>query len=556
MEFFTESVSVKKKTIQSGIEASLRTLVAKEIDVEIASLQEASSQGDMFGMTKKEKQEHQISLDEIKNLEAIKKELMESDTLPTNFPVIWDVDFGDVLGSGGFDVVIANPPYVRQEEFKEIKEDLALQYECYTGTSDLYTYFYERGIRLLKPGGTLTYISSNKYFRAGYGEKLRGYLTHNMKMHALIDFGDSPVFKAIAYPSVIVATKKLKDLSFPNVSVGNLTMEKKDSRLKSAGMTGTEFQALTITSEEQLERFEETFRATAITMQQSDLNTDGWRIENGNAIQLLDRIRKVGISLDEYVDGKIYRGIITGLNDAFVLEDETKELLIKENKKSTEVIKPFLRGRDIKRYGIEDPYLWLIYIPYQWTNRNRGKVEPEKYFKKEYPTIHYYLKQNEAKLKIRDDQGDYWWEMRPCKYLEEFKGPKIVWGNLGEVASFTFTNETYYASAPACIIPLKDLFLLAVLNSKVGDYFFHKTAAVRQGGYLEYKPMYVSQLPIAKPTESQRREIEGLVGKILEAKKKDAQANTFSLELKIDAIVYEMYGLTEEERKIVEGKTL
>ena len=539
-EFFTESISVKKKTIQSGIEASLRTLVAKEIDVEMASLREALSQSDMFGLTKKEKQEQQTVLDEIENLEAIKKELVESDTLPANFPVIWDVDFGDVLENGGFDVVIANPPYVRQEEFKEIKEDLALQYECYKGTSDLYTYFYERGIQLLKPGGTLTYISSNKYFRAGYGEKLREYLTRNMKMHALIDFGDAPVFKAIAYPSVIVATKK--------PSEGH-----SEPKSPSEGY----IQALTITSEEQLERFEETFRATAITMQQSDLSAEGWRIEDRTVLDLLEKIKRAGVPLEEYVDGKIYRGITTGFNDAFVIDDETKRQLIKEDKKSADVIKPFLRGRDIKRYAIEDSGLWLIYVPYKWTDSNRGKMEPEKCFKKEYSAIHSHLKNFEAKLKARDDQGDYWWEMRPCKYLAEFEKPKLMLPDISPRSNFILDkNQGYYCVNTAYIIVKAEPWLLGILNSSLTTYFYSKLSATVRGGYLRFIDQYIQQIPIAEPTESQRWEIEELVGKILNAKKKDAQANTFSLESKIDAIVYEMYGLTEEERKSMERKTL
>jgi hypothetical protein len=378
----------------------------------------------------------------------------------------------------------------------------------------------------------------------------------------LIDFGDSPVFKAIAYPSVIVATKKFPDVykdSGVKSSSGKVVMDKKGAGLLSSGsIIGEEgsdilsserdIHALTVVSEEQLDRFEESFRSHAITMQQSDLNTDGWRIEDRVVLDLLEKIKRVGVPLEEYVDGKIYYGIKTGYNDAFVIDDDTRKQLIKEDKNSREVIKPFLRGRDIKRYAIEDPKLWLLFM--------RHGIEI-----KQYPAVEAHLKQFKHRLTPGVEggrkPGTYkWYEIQDSiEFWKEFEKPKIVWGNLGAVASFTFTNETYYASAPACIIPIKDLYLLAVLNSKVGDYFFHKTAAVRQGGYLEYKPMYVSQLPIAKPSEIARHGIEEVVVKILTAKKKGAAIDTSVLEHEIDLLTYKLYGLTEEEISIVEGKS-
>ena len=219
--------------------------------------------------------------------------------------MIWDLDFGEVLTDGGFDVVIANPPYVRQEEFKEIKEELKLHYDCYTGTSDLYTYFYEKGIKLLKDGGTLSYISSNKFFRAGYGAKLREYLSLKTRMNSIIDFGDLPVFEATTYPCVLITSKQTQSKDTKNW-----------------------IRARTVESEEELAHFEDTFRQHAIDLPQSSLAGTGWRIEDTRVRALLEKITGTGISLNEFVGGKIYRGITTGYNSAFVIDEATKNLLL------------------------------------------------------------------------------------------------------------------------------------------------------------------------------------------------------------------------------------
>jgi hypothetical protein len=533
--FYPEKDSEKKKTIQRKIDNILRTLVAGELDAEIAVLKEVLPQNNMFGMTKKERDKEERTQGEIKRLEEVRKELTTHDALPHNFPMIWDVDFGEVLGEGGFDVVIANPPYVRQEEFKEIKEDLALHYECYTGTADLFTYFFERGVKLLKPGGTISYISSNKYFRAGYGAKLRQFLTTNTTINALIDFGDLPVFEATAYPSVLVATKTLTHPS--------------EGLKPSDGL----LLARTVATEEELETFQQTFHASAITMKQSDLESGGWRIEDRTVLDLLEKIKRAGVPLKEYVEGKIYYGIKTGFNEAFVIDDDTRKQLIKEDKKSAEVIKPFLRGRDIKRYAIEDPKLWLIYIPFQWTNNARKKIEPEPFIKKTYPAIYIHLKQFEKQLKARDDQGDYWWEMRPCKYLEEFEKPKIMLPDISPETNFAFDHEgRYYSVNTAYLISLKEKASLGVLNSRLITFFYSNLSSQVRGGYLRFTYQYIAQIPIAKGTDKQRAAIEERVAKILKLKKSGKP--TSELEKEIDAIVYEMYGLTEEEVGVVEGK--
>ena len=222
----------------------------------------------------------------------------------------------------GFDVMIGNPPYVRQEQLAAFKPIFQQQYACYTGTADLYVYFFERGLRLLRDGGVLTYISSNKYFRAGYGEKLRGFLAGQTRIEQLIDFGDAPVFTAIAYPSIIVAQR--------GAPAENQT------------------RALTWPAGVALENFADTFHERSFLIAQRELTADGWRLEMPSVLRLMEKLRRAGKPLGEYVNGRLYRGIITGLNEAMVVDRATRDRLIAEHPSSAEVLKPYLRGRDVK----------------------------------------------------------------------------------------------------------------------------------------------------------------------------------------------------------------
>lgn len=285
--------------------------------------------------------------------------------------------------TAGFDVVIGNPPYVRQEQIKELKPLLQTQYACYTGTADLYVYFYERALQLLGVDGVLTYISSNKYFRAAYVEKLRQYLSNQTTIRQVIDFGDAPIFTAIAFPSIIVVQK--------------------------ARSNANQTRVLTWQSESPITEFNEVFRANSFLMLQKELTADGWRLESQSVLRLLEKLRKVGKPLGEYVNGKLYRGIITGLNEAWVVDRTTRDKLIAEHDSSTEVLKPFLRGRDVKRWQVEYADQYLIKIEssenkqHVWSGKS--KKEAEQIFAKTYPAIHAHLEKFRAGLIKRDDQG-------------------------------------------------------------------------------------------------------------------------------------------------------
>ncbi|NES25379.1 MAG: N-6 DNA methylase [Symploca sp. SIO3E6] len=224
----------------------------------------------------------------------------------------FEVYFSEVFQqNGGFDVVIGNPPYVRQEKIKHLKGQLKKLYTSYTGTADLYVFFYEQGLNLLRENGVLTYISSNKWFRAAYGKKLRQFITREAQLQQIIDFGDAPVFAAIAYPTITILQK-----------------------LKPKPQT---FQALNWDKDQSLNQFETVVQTQSFAMPQQALTATGWQFADATTLNLLEKLRKAGTPLGEYVNNRFYRGIVTGLNQAFVVDRTTRDRLIAEHTSSTEI---------------------------------------------------------------------------------------------------------------------------------------------------------------------------------------------------------------------------
>jgi hypothetical protein len=466
---------------------------------------------------------------EIKKLEQVEKEkTAQKDEIYSN-TFEWRFEFPQVLNDDsdfvGFDVVIGNPPYIRQEEIKELKPFLERNYQCYTGVADLFVYFYELGLNLLKPNGHLTYISSNKYFRAGYGEKLRQFLTDSTTIYNLIDFGDYPVFEeAIAYPSIITLSKAKPE----NNQVQALSWDE--------------------AKKQDIAQFATILEQDGLRILQANLKPDGWRLESSQNFDLLTKLRNIGRPLGEHVNGALYYGIKTGLNEAFVIDRATRDRLINEHPSSSKVIKPLLRGRDVKRWCVDYQDLYLIF-----TRRGINI--------KNYPAIEKYLSQYRDRLTAGVEggrkAGSYeWYEIQDnVAYWQEFEKSKIVWGNLATSPQFALAPVNSYVCAPAnLIVSENNNYLLAILNSKAAQYVISQNAALRQGGFLEFKPIYVSQVTIPAATESQRTAIEKLVQKCLDAKKGDPKADTNELKQAINALVYQLYGLTEEEIKIVEGE--
>lgn len=456
-------------------------------------------------------------------------------------PFDWETEFPEIMKNGGFDVVIGNPPYVRQEGLGDMKEYFQHKYTVYHGMADLYAYFIEKGVSLLRDKGIFGYIVANKWMRANYGEPLRKWLKRQC-IEQIVDFGDLPVFqRATTYPCILVIGKGKPSSAFTAVKVKTL-----------------EFKSL-----------EDYVKENRHSVKLSILDDKGWSLADERSAALLNKLKKAGIPLKEYGKGKIYYGIKTGLNEAFVIDAETRNRLISEDPKSKELIKPFLIGRDVKRYCIEDEGRYLILIPKGWTGQESSSPDAWKWFKQNYPSIATHLLPFKEMAEKRYDKGEYWWELRACDYYAEFEKPKIIVPTIVQSASYTLDNSGFYSNDKTSIIATGDLYLLGILNSRVADFVMHSISSTKQGGYFEYKPMYFSQIPIrtfdiSNPSDkSYHDSMVVLVKQMIELNKQLAlakaghdktviQRQIDATDRQIDQLVYELYGLTEEEIKIVE----
>jgi adenine-specific DNA-methyltransferase len=485
----------------------------------------------------------------------------------------------------GFDVVIGNPPYVRQEKIKKDKPLLQKQgYEVFTSTADLYVYFYEKGYELLKQKGVLAYITSNKWMRAKYGENLRKFLKEKTTIIKLIDFGGYRVFEQTVDTCILLFKKekppKGHTFEFLTVPSDVKDLESYLRKIKDLESYLIERSKYLIEQETEtvLKRVEswsdvetwQDFRDWQ-TMLQEKLSNNCWTLGDEKVLSLKEKIEKVGKPLKEW-DVKIYRGVLTGYNDAFIIDTQTRNRILanckdeEERKRTEEIIKPVLRGRDIERYRYKWAGLWIIIIPAGWTNEHREQEDPEEFFKKTFPALYNHfmsfanVKGKGKGLFDRDDQGDYWWELRPCDYYPEFEKEKIVWQEIVREPSFAYDNTGIYVEATGFLMTGKNLkYLLGLLNSNPVAFFFktfYAGGGLGEDGY-RYKKAFLEQLPIPPITPQTQPLADQIVQKVQEIltltqspdfeTSQEKQQKVKELEREIDQLVYKLYGLTEEE---------
>jgi hypothetical protein len=369
-------------------------------------------------------------------------------------------------------------------------------------------------------------IVSNKWLRAGYGKNLRGFLS-NFWIEEFVDFGDLRVFPdATTYPSIILV-KKLKKRN-PKLRVCKMEMIP----------SGT---------------IEEYVKDHSYTINGEVLSDKDWIVQRKEGALLLNKIRSIGIPLEKFVGSKIFRGILTGFNEAFIIDEAQKQYFCKQDGINKEIIKPFLTGAEVKRYRVESKNNYIILT--------KTGIDIEK-----YPMILEHLNKYKKTLEERWDKGKYWYELRGCSYYGLFEKPKIVWGNLSTKASFAFDScDNFYVNAPACILPTDSKFVLGLLNSSLISYFLKSICAERQGGFIEQKPIYVAQVPIKKPTEMEEQTMTNLVDKMLMLnrhlvelldketdRKNSIEDEIEEVDRRIDELVYRMYNINGNEREIIE----
>ena len=535
----------------------------------------------------------------------------------------WRFAFPEVLDSNGdflgFDLIIGNPPYIRQEAIKELKPHLQKAFSIYKGTSDIYTYFYELGFKILKDNGILSFITSNKWCRAAYGEPLRKFLLENTTIHTYLDLNGVKVFESATVDTSILEFHKAKANASHSLNYAN----PKDYNPK------------------QNEPLEESLELTQIP--QDSLNTDSFIFTSPEIATLKAKIEKIGTPLKDW-DINIYRGILTGCNDVkingkkegvFIITSktrieilnacdnsknslkpylafeynknlaETKKdleckngfLMLNEKERTEQIIKPILRGQDIKRYNYAWANLWLIctrnsYIITKEEAKSFGlKIKDFKTRKRndidcveippidieEYPALKAHFDEiankGESKGKgfyNRDDKGVTPYNLRNCAYLEEFAKPKIVYSEIVREPQFYLDNSefefgAFYAEATTFILSggenAKEYleYILGIFHSKLATFAFKEFYAgggLGESGY-RYKKAFLEKLPIAEVSKIDStllEEVKSLARQILRAKAKDSNFDTSTLESQIDSLIYQIYGLNENEINLIESE--
>ena len=434
--------------------------------------------------------------------------------------VEWRIDFADVMLNGGFDVVIANPPYVQLQannsQLTNLYKDSG--YSTFTGAGDLYYLFYERGINLLKDAGQLCYISSNQWMRVKSGKVLRQFLEKQNPMW-LINLG-ADVFDSVTVNTCVILV---------NRSANRNALQVADMR-----QATQQFPPL---------------KWTHIHPEKGET----WVVLPEIEQRIKAKMKAVGTPLKEW-GLSVFRGVVTGYNNAFVIDNATKEALVASDPKSAEIIRPVLRGRDIQRYQAEWAGLWLIS-----TFPSLG-LEIDNYPSVKRHLLGFGKKRLEQSGKTLSDGNKSrkktkhaWFESQDSTaYHREFAKEKIIWGNLNNRAKFAYGQGGTLINAPSTMLTPYSPYLLALLNSTLLDWYFRSIGVERDGGFYEYKPMFIESLPIPKINEAEQEPFIKLVDEILASKAADSDADTEPLEWQLNSLVYRLYGLTDEEETAVE----
>jgi adenine-specific DNA-methyltransferase len=503
-----------------------RFLKLNKIKGELISL---SGQTTLFELTKSQKEDWNRKVnkltEEIKNHEAEIAEIKSNKIFENAFE--WRFEFPEVLNNDGdfvgFDAVIGNPPYIRQELITALKDYLKSNYMVFSGTGDLFSYFYERSFNVLSDKGYFCFIN-NTFDKTNAGKILRKYIQENYSILKYIDFTSVVVFEeATTYPVVMLISKeKSNESGFDFLKIHPIEYN---------------------ISKENI--FNESY---FIRLFQKNLDSNAWSFNNKIEFDLYNKILDHKTIQEQY--GRCYRGIVTGFNEAFIIDKPKKEELEKGNPLNSELLKPFLEGKDLKKWTTPEIDKWIIFT--------RRGTDIEK-----YSSIKCHLEEYKDQLtpkikssdKIGRKPGSYkWFEIQDSvDYYKFFEQSKIVWPNLQNKSKFLYDQDGRYINAPGVIFPTNEKYLLAFLNSSIVWYFLTNICVIRSGGFIEVKPQYFEQIPIPEISEDIKSILTDKVDHIIVLKKSDPTFNTSTLEAEIDRLVYELYGLTEEEIRIVEG---
>ena len=447
----------------------------------------------------------------------------------------WHLAFPEVFAKGGFDCVLGNPPWVRQEMLKPIKQLLPL-FKSFTSTADSSAYFLELSVQICRPLGRVAMLTPNKWFRASYAENLRKVLRQRCRMDLLIDFGHSRNLfpDADTFPAAVI----FQPVSSP-------VMDSEIAHFVQAHDSDREHQLLS-----------EFIRTHMLAVAHKNLGADRWQLEDSGASDLLNRLMATGRPLEPLLQRSIFSGLKTGFNDAFYVETPSRNAMLTADPSSEPLFKKFLRGRDVKRWVPSWSDRWHIVIPsshnrtWPWSNA-ADPDEAEAIFAATHPSVHAHLKRFEQPLRARQDKGEYWWELRACDYYGDFEKPKIVVQCIAYYSQFAFDDKARYINNKAIVIPTNDLYLLAILNSRVTWWIVNRTFQHMKDEGLSVDVQFLKRLPVPIVPDDLRADISRLARELVSAASLPDKHNSASSEILLNEMVEHAFALTDSERRVL-----
>lgn len=418
----------------------------------------------------------------------------------------------------GFDIVIANPPYVDAKKLKN-QSDILKTYDIYCGSADLFTYFCEFGIKNLKDNGILTFITTNKWIRSSYGKNLRAYILKN-SLQELIDFGRNRFFNATVDTNILIVAKdkenKIPQLYYVNEKLSDFNFQDIHKQYKVEGVK---------------------------------LNSGAWMLSHDVYDKLKSKIELAGVPLRNF-NINIYRGVLTGCNNAFHISESVKDEIISNDANVKDVVVPLVRGCDTRKYALQFSNIWLINTHNGIKKQNIQPIDINT-----YPSIRHWLEPFYIELRKRTDKGITPYNLRNCAYLLEFKREKIIWQAVSKRIAFSYDEQgKYYGDVSTFFMTGENLkFILAILNSKLFEYAILNIYL--EGDTFKSKNAIIQNFPIPRCSDSKQQEIIKIVSCILALKQTDINADTHKEEREIDRLVYKLYGLTYDEVKTVDPTT-
>lgn len=359
----------------------------------------------------------------------------------------WRAAFPEVFAAGGFDCVVGNPPYIRQEWLGPCKAALHREFRCFAGTADAYLYFVERGLDVLRPGGRLGFITSGTFANANFAAPFRAWLPTAARFVRTVNFGENQPFADA-------------EMVFPTISILEKTpaTDRPDVTFRAYFMRGGIPDSIA-----------DAVVSDGIDCDASVFAHPEWRFQAPAVTALFDRIMAVGRPLDEVVQGRIYYGIKTGLNEAFIVDQATRDRLVAADPGCAPLLRKMLRGEDLRPWYQEDEGRWLIVMPNGFTRQALGPTDEAtawSWLSGQYPSLAAHLAPFADAARKRSDQGEFWWELRSCDYYPAFDQPKIFWPDIAKLPRFSWDEDGAYVNDTGFFLA-GDPSLLALLQSRL-----------------------------------------------------------------------------------------